>query len=65
MSYSFEEVEAWVKAARDQHSCRSRGSAAAYWRLDDLLDDLRLHAVQGIPLTEHACEGGCTACEDL
>lgn len=65
---TFEEVEAWLKAARDRYDDSDRhfhDFGSPYYVLDDLLDDLRLHGVQGIPLTEHACEGGCTECSDF
>jgi hypothetical protein len=49
-------VEAWLKRARDAYS--PYGKEGDYFRLlDDLLDDYRLHADTGTPLAEHACEG--------
>lgn len=66
--YSFEEVEAWLKDNRSRWDDETKGFhdfQSPYWTYDVLLDDLRLHGVQGIPLTEHACEGGCPECSDF
>ena len=41
-----DEVEAWIKRKRDEFS-----ATLAYWTLDDLLDDYRLHADTGTPLS--------------
>lgn len=46
------DVEAWIKAAREEHP-----TYEVWHAFDELLDDYRLHADTGTPLTEHACEG--------
>jgi hypothetical protein len=43
------DVEAWLKAKRDVYNDES-GASGAWWALDDLLDDYRLHADTGQPL---------------
>lgn len=44
-----DEVEAWIKSKRDDWE---DASELVYGALDDLLDEYRLHADTGIPLTE-------------
>lgn len=46
------DVETWIKAAREVHP-----TYEVWHAFDELLDDYRLHADTGTPLTEHACEG--------
>lgn len=58
-------VEAWLKTQRDTHSDRY-GVTPAYFILDDLLDQYRLHADTATPLTEHVCESRAVGdCECL
>lgn len=49
-----DQVEAWLKAQRDDHRDADRGQWTV---LDNLLDRYRLHADTGTPLGEHVCEG--------
>ena len=53
------DVEAWIKRARDEflrpdggRPLRPTMAGAAYDDLDDLLDDYRMHADTGTPLSE-------------
>lgn len=48
--------EAWLKAQRDQYR-DSVGPTCGWRHLDAALDDYRLHADTGTPLTERACDG--------
>jgi len=53
--------ERWLKDRRDTARQQSRERYEAY---DQLLDDYRLHADTGTPLTRHACEAPpATGCE--
>lgn len=48
-----DEIEAWIKAVRDGHlSTGPDGRTEAWYALDDLLDDYRLHADTGTPMLE-------------
>jgi len=45
------DVEAWLKRKRDEHDGPDSGHIdEAWYALDDLLDDYRLHADTGVPL---------------
>lgn len=47
------DVEAWIKRRRDELDGQAGGDITAEWMsLDSLLDDYRLHADTGTPLTE-------------
>jgi hypothetical protein len=54
------DVEAWLKQARDFNDF----DTLRYLIIDELLDDYRLHADTGTPLSEHACDGP-TCCSYL
>ncbi|MEV7154876.1 hypothetical protein AB0N77_09655 [Streptomyces misionensis] len=57
-----DQFEAWLKQQRDNYRPRS----SAWNELDYLLDQYRLHADTGTPLTEHVCEGQTVGdCERL
>ncbi|MFE2384473.1 hypothetical protein [Streptomyces misionensis] len=57
-----DQFEAWLKTQRDNYRPRS----SAWNELDYLLDQYRLHADTGTPLTEHVCEGQTVGdCERL
>jgi uncharacterized protein YuzE len=59
------DVAAYLKAYRDQFDPTASELARANWDvLDDVLDDYRLHADTGTPLSEHACDGPA-CCYDL
>jgi hypothetical protein len=48
-----DEVERWIKRERDTYNQYSAGEDGAAWfALDDLLDDYRLHADTGTPLDQ-------------
>lgn len=48
-----DEVEAWLKRLRDQHHNQASGyTGDPWWLLDDALEDYRLHADTGTPLSE-------------
>lgn len=59
-----DQVEAWLKAQRDDHRDADRGQWTV---LDNLLDRYRLHADTGTPLDGHVCEarvvGDCECLE--
>jgi DNA polymerase-3 subunit epsilon len=59
-------VEQWLKARRDEHADKY-GRVPAWWALDGLLDNYRLHADTGTPLGQHVCEsravGDCDCLE--
>ncbi len=55
-------VEAWLKGQRDALA-DGYGRLPAWYALDDLLDDYRLHADTGTPLGRHACAGPHCDCE--
>ena len=51
-----DEVEAWIRRRRDE---RPRAKYPMSWHaLDDLLDDYRLHADTGTPLSGEVSEHG-------
>lgn len=62
-----DQVEAWLKAQRDDWASDRADVPATYDALDDLLDLYRLHADTGTPLGEHVCEarvvGDCECLE--
>ena len=49
---SFAEVEAWLRARRDEWTDSSGALLGPWYTLDAALDDLREHAHTGTPLTE-------------
>lgn len=49
-------VEKWLERQRDQHSDQY-GVTPAWFLLDDLLDQYRLHAATGIPLDQSVSPG--------
>lgn len=55
-------IEAWLKTQRDLHR-DAQGPTCGWQHLDDLLDDYRLHADTGTPLSDHVCEGNRCDCE--
>jgi hypothetical protein len=55
-------VETWLKGQRDALE-DGYGRLPAWYALDDLLDDYRLHADTGTPLGQHACAGPHCGCE--
>jgi hypothetical protein len=55
VSYSFEEIEAWLLDNRDRYDDETKGFhdfGSPYWTFDVLLDDLRLRWATGRGLTE-------------
>lgn len=52
------DVETYIKNARERAKTPSGTPLDAYYALDRLLDDYRLHADTGTPLTEVAPDGG-------
>jgi hypothetical protein len=58
-----DQFESWLKTQRDLH----RDTGYGVWTtLDNLLDQYRLHADTGTPLSEHVCEGRAVGdCECL
>jgi hypothetical protein len=50
-----DQVEAWLKAHRDQRATKTDEWVV----IDELLDDYRLHADTGTPLGQHVCEQHC------
>lgn len=54
-----DEVEAWIKRTRDSYcspGLEYEGCGQAWYALDDLLDDYRLHADTGTSLDAEAAE---------
>jgi hypothetical protein len=49
--------EAWLKTQRDQYDSHGANDHEVYDLLDGLLDQYRLHADTGTPLSGHVCEG--------
>jgi hypothetical protein len=49
-------VEQWLKAQRDRFQDRY-GRAPAWYTVDAVLDQYRLHADTRTPLDQHVCEG--------
>ena len=49
-----DDVEAWLRAQRDENRDDDHGRWSAY---NDLLGQYRLHADTGTPLDQHACDG--------
>jgi hypothetical protein len=49
--------EAWLKTERDSYGSHAANDREMYDILDNLLDQYRLHADMGVPLSGHVCEG--------
>ncbi len=53
-----DEIEAWIRDARNRHYEPGPNHAREWTALDDLLDDYRLHADLGSPLSQPVSEHG-------
>lgn len=55
-------VETWIKSWRDEYAAAKDhhdfGGHDAYWALDQMLDDYRLHADTGMPIDQEVSENG-------
>ncbi|MET9222411.1 hypothetical protein ABZX65_27105 [Streptomyces sp. NPDC003300] len=55
--------ETWLKDQRDKHEDRY-GRVPAWYQIDDVLDQYRLHADTRTPLDQHACTGPHCDCKE-